>query len=144
MFQAAFNLLYVSLCSNPKHKNLKTLFPQNILMIFLLLQNWLLVKIYIISHILIIMFRDNKTISKNKFNVYYTFVCILLFQPPLLMSQKGLSQGSKMLHVLLTDKNIRIPTQTKIRRPPYPCTMTVVGGQGGIFKSCPRVLKLWI
>ena len=47
--------------------------------------------------------------------------------PGLLFSQKGLSYDFKILHGLLSNKNIRIH--------PSPCTLRILGGKGGYFEK---------
>jgi hypothetical protein len=51
----------------------------------------------------------------------------------------------KFLHGLLGNINIIIPIKKKIGDPPLPLALSYIwGNKGGIFKSCPRVLKLRI
>jgi hypothetical protein len=58
----------------------------------------------------------------------------------LLFSQKEVSYGFEILHGLISNKNIRIPTPKNFwGTPPFPQIMVYLGGQ--ILKSCPRVRK---
>jgi hypothetical protein len=57
----------------------------------------------------------------------------------------GVVVGSEILHGLLGNKNIWIPTKKNIRGPPLPPELGDFWAEkGGILKSCPRVPKLKI
>ena len=46
------------------------------------------------------------------------------------------------MHGLLSNKNMRIPTKYKIGYSPALCY--IWADKGGIFRSCPRVPKIWV
>ena len=72
-------------------------------------------------------------------SVIFSFFLSFFLLGSLLFSQKEVSYGFEILHGLLSNKNIRIPTQKNVGDPPYPRVMVYLGAQ--ILKKCPRVLK---
>ena len=60
-------------------------------------------------------------------------VLIFFFLLPLLKSQKGLPQGYKFLHGLLTHKNIMIPIKKKILGPPLTPALCYICADKGVY-----------